>query len=399
MDQNKKQHINYNLSDIEQYLQGKLSPAEMHALEKAALQDPFLADAIEGYRVTNLSVAKNDLADIVNDIQGSGGRVSNRPLARTTTRWWRIAATIVLMAGAASLGWYLLNTPKNSGPLAEQVPAESKNVAEQEKKAADPGAGMNDSSSRLSKNRADNLVYNKPPARQKQSVAVEGTLAGREGKATPARLNKAGTNQETLTQADQIALNKSVTAAATGGITSLGALANLSVSGTVEAGTISETFMAANQPAMAPPRTMQKMRANENNERSSIQLQSSPADLAGNQTADSSTVINRRSKPRMRFLQTVAGRIVGDSISPQGGWEKFNRSLGEKIADAGTGVVHGIIEMQVELSPEGKITSAIITKTFLPSLNNTLIQAVKDGPAWSAVARKVSAAQKLVLIL
>ena len=34
--------------DIEKYLRGELSPAEMHALEKDALNDPFLAEALEG---------------------------------------------------------------------------------------------------------------------------------------------------------------------------------------------------------------------------------------------------------------------------------------------------------------------------------------------------------------
>ena len=35
-------------NDIEKYLNGKLTPAEMHALEKKALSDPFLAEALEG---------------------------------------------------------------------------------------------------------------------------------------------------------------------------------------------------------------------------------------------------------------------------------------------------------------------------------------------------------------
>jgi TonB family protein len=34
--------------DIEKYFNGELTPAEMHALEKKALSDPFLADALEG---------------------------------------------------------------------------------------------------------------------------------------------------------------------------------------------------------------------------------------------------------------------------------------------------------------------------------------------------------------
>ena len=54
----------YSLTDIEQYLQGKLSPAAMHDLEKAALQDSFLADAIDGYGSTDLSAVKDDLAEI-----------------------------------------------------------------------------------------------------------------------------------------------------------------------------------------------------------------------------------------------------------------------------------------------------------------------------------------------
>ena len=43
-------HINYTFEDIQRYLQGKMSAAEMHDIEKSALQDPFLADAIEGYK-------------------------------------------------------------------------------------------------------------------------------------------------------------------------------------------------------------------------------------------------------------------------------------------------------------------------------------------------------------
>ena len=41
---------NYSAADIERYHKGQLTPEEMHAMEKAALDDPFLADAIEGYK-------------------------------------------------------------------------------------------------------------------------------------------------------------------------------------------------------------------------------------------------------------------------------------------------------------------------------------------------------------
>ena len=44
-----KRNIPYSAEDIRKYLDGRLSDPEMQAMEKAALDDPFLADAIEGY--------------------------------------------------------------------------------------------------------------------------------------------------------------------------------------------------------------------------------------------------------------------------------------------------------------------------------------------------------------
>lgn len=49
----KIKNTTYTRTDIEKYLQGKMSFAEMHQFELAALDDPFLSDAIEGYAQTN----------------------------------------------------------------------------------------------------------------------------------------------------------------------------------------------------------------------------------------------------------------------------------------------------------------------------------------------------------
>jgi|GEM_PF-3786563 hypothetical protein len=43
-----KPHKTYTRADLVRYLQGAMSPAEMHQLEKDALDDPFLAEALEG---------------------------------------------------------------------------------------------------------------------------------------------------------------------------------------------------------------------------------------------------------------------------------------------------------------------------------------------------------------
>ncbi|MEI9808705.1 MAG: hypothetical protein WDO16_13070 [Bacteroidota bacterium] len=53
----------FSAADIEKYHKGQLSPKEMHSLEKAALDDPFLADALEGYATPGINVAA-DIAEL-----------------------------------------------------------------------------------------------------------------------------------------------------------------------------------------------------------------------------------------------------------------------------------------------------------------------------------------------
>ncbi len=65
---NDKNIKKFTAADIEKYHKGMLSPKEMHALEKAALDDPFLADALEGYAVNDVN-ANADLAELQNRLK------------------------------------------------------------------------------------------------------------------------------------------------------------------------------------------------------------------------------------------------------------------------------------------------------------------------------------------
>ncbi|MFN2457025.1 MAG: carboxypeptidase-like regulatory domain-containing protein [Chitinophagaceae bacterium] len=102
-----KQNINNNYTgaDIEKYHQGQLSARQMHALEKAALDDPFLADALEGYQFT--ATANADLNDLRKKLREKTGKGKVIPVTRTTNRsWLRVAALFLLIAGA---GWLVYN--------------------------------------------------------------------------------------------------------------------------------------------------------------------------------------------------------------------------------------------------------------------------------------------------
>lgn len=67
---------NYQLSRIHNYIHGLMSREEMHALEREALEDPFLQDAIDGYRMQQgvdakqLSLLQQRLAARVDSLAG-----------------------------------------------------------------------------------------------------------------------------------------------------------------------------------------------------------------------------------------------------------------------------------------------------------------------------------------
>lgn len=82
--------------DIEKYKGGELTPAQMHELEKKALFDPFLADALEGIENVSADELSKDL-DELNEKVKKHSRPFLTPL--------RIAASIVILIG---VGLYFL---------------------------------------------------------------------------------------------------------------------------------------------------------------------------------------------------------------------------------------------------------------------------------------------------
>lgn len=100
------QHI-YSALEIERYLQGNMSAAEMHALEKAALNDPLLADAIEGYEQANTQTTHKHLNNIAAKLQSlhTEGRVM--PLNANNRFNWRKYTAAAAIVGVLGLGGWL----------------------------------------------------------------------------------------------------------------------------------------------------------------------------------------------------------------------------------------------------------------------------------------------------
>jgi len=114
-------HIkNFTAADIEKYHKGLLSPKERHDLEKAAMDDPFLADALEGYAVAGVDVAA-DIAALKRRLaeKTEGARVI--PMGTAPKNSFRIlkAAIVIAFIAGAGLLIYQFGFNKKQGEIAQ----------------------------------------------------------------------------------------------------------------------------------------------------------------------------------------------------------------------------------------------------------------------------------------
>ena len=125
----KRKHIkSYSASDIRNYLEGKLSSAEMHAMEKAAMDDPLLSDAMEGMalkdRRQNISFA-SDTEELKKRLQGRIKQQEKNRILPFILKW-RIAASVLLLAGAGILSYFSLIRKPGTNRNISLVPEKNK---------------------------------------------------------------------------------------------------------------------------------------------------------------------------------------------------------------------------------------------------------------------------------
>ena len=121
MKENKKK---YNVRDFARYHSGTMPPNEMHALEKAALEDPFLADALDGYAFSKNSQKELDEITIQLDEKRKQKKAFN--IFALSGAWWKIAAMFVVIAGAGYLFFFTNSQKENSLSVKEDVAKKEK---------------------------------------------------------------------------------------------------------------------------------------------------------------------------------------------------------------------------------------------------------------------------------
>ncbi len=143
-------------NDIKRYLNGEMTPAEMHALEKKALSDPFLADALEGGEAEDpLQFARSVAAlnEAVDATGSSAVRAASAPEAIvqpasaekpggppvTPARWaMRIAASLILLAAATAIIWQFATMDEQDSLALNETTRDKQAFAEKDDEAEHP---------------------------------------------------------------------------------------------------------------------------------------------------------------------------------------------------------------------------------------------------------------------
>jgi CarboxypepD_reg-like domain/Gram-negative bacterial TonB protein C-terminal len=107
----------YTAADFARYHAGTMPVDEMHALEKAALEDPFLGDALEGY--VHAPAVKTDIAELQARLAEKQKKKDVFLISSfAQNKWWRIAALFIVIAGAGYL-FYRVNYVNKENSLAK----------------------------------------------------------------------------------------------------------------------------------------------------------------------------------------------------------------------------------------------------------------------------------------
>ncbi|QCK16386.1 carboxypeptidase-like regulatory domain-containing protein [Mangrovivirga cuniculi] len=135
---------------ILKYLRGELSSKEEHKIEREALDDPFLSDAIEGYESFNTEEVESDVRELKGNLTDHSSGIP----------WFSIAASLIIVTIAGVSVWYY------SQSETEKIAFENKEVKELTQKPEEPAIVLDStvSISQESKetNSEEEIAYSEP---------------------------------------------------------------------------------------------------------------------------------------------------------------------------------------------------------------------------------------------
>ncbi len=415
-------HIIYTAEHIEEYFSGKLLPADMHAMEKAALDDPFLADAMEGYETMHNLPWQEALASAKEEIVT---KENTRQPARVLVflRWWKTTAAVLLIAGGIGLPYFF-----NRSSTVNKEPADIAAVTRDttDKTVAANGtvasnAKKEDSADRVIVIKEDNnlLIAQAKPlkvtgnkaspettdavankeiapvdaedrkqAKDKASVAAAPTPAmpasGNLGKPSTeeyknnvAPLNKAIANNNVL------ALNNRFSATITAPDDTPLPFANVVVINE-NVGTYAD---AKGKFKLASADSVLNVRIRAAGYISKVfPIKSGPGDnriVLSEQEVAAKDIVQFKNKKAAGSMPKMAVQLdTLLNVAPEDGWDNYDTYLSNNFSPAVDKNIHGVVEVHFDVQKDGTLSNVSIAKSLCPACDHEALRVVKEGPQW-----------------
>lgn len=437
----KENHINYTAEDIQQYLSGKLTPLQMNAMEKAALYDPFLAEAIEGYEGMQEKDWNKQLAELKKGFgqQNTTAKVIAMP---KRTNWFKYAAAVLLIGGTAAISYWLINKKEDQQQIAQTVKTivasdsiqnvVTKNeVADSQKANAAATIPVETNFAAVDKNAEavtekikpdSNFIYKpavQPPAEFAKSndgkirediVVNQQTTSAANAPSPPSTLNtangkegfynKTATRQEELKKADAVEmrekpsskdeqqLNRNFIAQVVGPDNTPLPFANISIK-SENFGTYAD--VQGNFRLVSPDSLLTVEIRSAGYQPKSYTLKSDVAQnkivLAEDNLAfKQKTVVSGSTAARSVISRKAT--LLKDSVinvEPADGWDNYNTYVDNNIEipdDILTKNIHGQVELSFDVKSNGSITNIKVDKSLCNNCDEVAKRLIEQGPQW-----------------
>ncbi|MCM5529972.1 energy transducer TonB [Parasegetibacter sp. NRK P23] len=380
-----------------------MTATEMHALEKAALEDPFLADALEGYtaHVETLSYDVVELNLRLNERLKESKENKPVPVVPLRRNWWWSAAAAVLIVVSAAVAYRLIWSNEDQS-IARKEPTVKKTketpltnandsgektdapVAPTKEKPTPAKQHVSEQEDLAATTKSSDLILSENDRQQKDKASALQELAKAEHKQAQQRANAMLKNERPAFQIRGevldvqqkpvsgvvVTLEKEKTATLTDSLGRFSlrskdsaAVATLDVLGFVP----------------------QKVELKNNTAANRITLENSSAAM------EEVVVVGYGRQKKKTVTGSVSKTVNTNPLKavPEAGWAAYNQYLLDssrlKVAE---GVPTPIVIVSFEVRASGKLTRFRIEQSAGAAYDKEALRLIKEGPSWKTTTGK-----------
>ncbi|HSF46706.1 MAG TPA: energy transducer TonB [Chitinophagaceae bacterium] len=313
----------YSAEDLQRYVDGKMDQAEMHAIEKAALDDPFLSDAIEGIRDMRPNLKE--------DIKEMQHKLEEKKQEERKRKWLPIVLAIALLLSLSFGGWLIFRNDGNSSQIAR---------VEEAQPATSPD-----------------------PAPVQDSLAQDNLSKAADVQAESSKELEAAKTDKTA-----VVESKPAKDAAT------------KVANSASAPALIPPKTSASEPA-APPLAgvdASSRKAEETAKKNLTAPSKAEAELSKQADAQAAAPA-ARSKGAYQFEMLEMAK----NVEPVTGWSAFAKYVQANMQRPAGGL-HGTVGTNFIVAPDGTISDIRVVKSLHPDYDKEAIRLLQNGPKWKA---------------